>query len=357
MFAHLGVASFGLEIGDDFYQDCANFEAKVYPDNVNTLLYAIKLAKKPNKLIKGPDVLDISVTESDVDITISVDASDSELVNIDGYSSFATGEQTISKIELYLDVLPGDYGDGDTMYLLQPLPIVNSDRVSAETEFSKAGLASGRHVVYAVATDSDGYTGPVSSVFFEVENAATSSPIAPTSFPSVAVQTTTTTFTTTTQIETDQPSKEPTATLVTDQPSSTKSTRAPSNKPSSAPVADESSSAPTGGKVSSLAPTAVSTSMGSISSIPTADSATASPSVTNTRRVGSSPAPTVVEVTDSPSADGNVSESKVPTSSPSVETLDGTPADTFSEVDGSSAATTSVHMIAPLALFLLTCLL
>ncbi|KAL7485336.1 hypothetical protein ACHAW6_010935 [Cyclotella cf. meneghiniana] len=173
MYAYLGVASLGLEIGDDFYQDCDTFDAKVYPDNLNSLMYVIKLAEKPNALAKGPDIFDLTVTEGDGEITVRAEASDSELVNIDGYPSFTTGGQTVAKVELYLDTLPDDYRDGDVMYVLQPTPLDGSDRVSVETQISTTGLSHGRHALYAVATDSDGYVGPISSVFFYSEHVVT----------------------------------------------------------------------------------------------------------------------------------------------------------------------------------------
>ena len=247
MYAHLGVASLGLEIGDAFYQDCDGFEGKVYPDNLNSLMYTIKLAKRPNALTKGPDVLDLSVTATDDDITISVDASDSELVNIDGYPSFTTGEQTVTKIEIYLDVLPEEFDEDGMMYLLQPTQVVDSDRVSGEIEISTIGLASGRHVVYAVATDSEGYAGPISSVFFEVDNVITESPITPTSMPTIVVQTTTTTFTTTTtEFESDPPTNKPVE-------EAEFSSAVPSNSPSIASVPNDPTPVPTSQMMSSSA--------------------------------------------------------------------------------------------------------
>lgn len=201
----------------------------------------------PNALTKGPDVLDLSVTATDDDITISVDASDSELVNIDGYPSFTTGEQTVTKIEIYLDVLPEEFDEDGTMYLLQPTQVVDSDRVSGEIEISTIGLASGRHVVYAVATDSEGYAGPISSVFFEVDNVITESPITPTSMPTIVVQTATTTFTTTTtEFESDPPTNKPVE-------EAEFSSAVPSNSPSIASVPNDPTPVPTSQMMSSSA--------------------------------------------------------------------------------------------------------
>ena len=342
MYAHLGVASLGLEIGDDFYQDCDGFEKKVYPDNLNTLMYTIKLAKKPNAVIKGPDVLDMTVTEEEGKITVSVDASDSELVNIDGYDSFATGEQTVSKIELYLDVYPDDFGEDDTLYVLQPLPVFGSDRVSAETDISTSGLITGRHVFYAVATDSDGYSGPISSVFFEVENVITSSPVQPTSMPTILVQTTTTSFTTTTtDIVTDPPSQKPIISTV--EPTVTETMSAPSKKPSIAPVTAK----PISGAPSSN-PTTTSTLM--TTSDPTLPLTSEDPSVDP-----STSAPTVVKTTMAPSITSK-SESPTLSEGPSVGTLgnDQSEADLNRNTPENAAITAMFSFAAPLVLCLFT---
>ena len=87
--------------------------------------------------------------------------SDSELVNICGSPSFPTGKQSVTKIEIYLDVLPGEFDKDDTIYLFHPTQVLKRDRVSGEIEISVIGLALARYVVYAVATDSEGYTGPI----------------------------------------------------------------------------------------------------------------------------------------------------------------------------------------------------
>ena len=255
MYAHLGVASLGLEIGDDFYQDCNSFEQKVYPDNLNTLMYTIKLAKKPNAIAKGPDVLDLTVTEADSNIIVSVYASDSELVNIDGYPSFTTGEQSIIEIVLYLDVHPDEYGSDDIMYILQPLQIANSDRVFVETEIPTADLSSGKHALYATATDSAGYTGPWTSVFFEVKNAAIPSPIQPTQMPSFFDRITTTSFATTFTIATIE--TEPSSNSLSGHSTGFALTDSFSDKQSISPINEVTMTSPTNLQTSSLSPSSV----------------------------------------------------------------------------------------------------
>jgi hypothetical protein len=327
MYAHLGVASLGLEIGDAFYQDCDGFEGKVYPDNLNSLMYTIKLAKRPNALTKGPDVLDLSVTTTDEYITVSVDASDSELVNIDGYPSFTTGEQTVTKIEIYLDVLPEEFVEEGMMYLLQPTQVFDSDRVSGEIEISTIGLASGRHIVYAVATDSLGYEGPLSSVFFEIDNVVESETeatnTAATSDSSLEATETTpfTTTTTSTELESDSPTNKPVD-------EAEFSSVLPSNSPSIAAVSD----GPTPVPMSQMMSTSSSTTI----------VVTASPSL----RIETS-APTVIKMTGTPSLDGSPSlEPPTLSPKPSASNTDVPPSVALDSESPESSADRVVVMVA-----------
>ncbi|KAL7479391.1 hypothetical protein ACHAW6_005124 [Cyclotella cf. meneghiniana] len=376
MYAYLGVASLGLEIGDAFYEDCDNFETKVYPDNLNSLMYVIKLAAKPNALAKGPDIFSLAVTEGDREITVSAEASDSELVNIGGYPSFTTGEQTVTKVELYLDTLPDDYGDGDVMYSLQPTPVSGSDRVFVETQISTSGLSSGRHALYAVATDSDGYVGPISSVFFDVENVVTSSPIEPTAMPStftpVTTTAATTTFTTTTtvtvQLETTPPSNKPSVAIITNEPTILETSSAPSNKPSTAPVtAEPTSAAPVSVSASPSPPPSLSSTFTTTpnatsvvteedSSAVTSVNATLSPSVTATQTVGtgflsSAPTPSQI-ISTQPSSSVSEIESATPSQIPENITSSEVSTDASEKSQENAAAVNTYHIALSIVFFL-----
>ncbi|EED86613.1 predicted protein [Thalassiosira pseudonana CCMP1335] len=133
-------------------------------------MYVTKVAKKPFSLGKGPDILSLVVSESTTgEIVVSATASDSQLVNIEGYSAFQTGDQIVTKVELYLDVHPYDYTGTGTMWLMQPTTAFDSQDVSVELTISTERFTVGRHTLFAQATDSDDYAGPVSAVFFNVE--------------------------------------------------------------------------------------------------------------------------------------------------------------------------------------------
>jgi hypothetical protein len=251
MYAALGVASLGLEIGDNFYQECTAFEDEIVPINMPALMYAAKIARTPFRDGKGPDILDFEV----VGDIVSARASDSEMVNAigGGFPDFSTGNQLLAEVRLYLDVHPDDcnQGDGTSSWLMQPTtngrrieemkdcysierkkaclrfagrgvcewdrnemkcgpsnsaqeaganvlstvedgnlvfpsPAEENDEAMSIVQFDSGDetvqleidlsiLEAGRHTLYVQATDSNGYKGPVSSLFVSGSQRRTSS--------------------------------------------------------------------------------------------------------------------------------------------------------------------------------------
>jgi hypothetical protein len=163
----------GLELGEDFYEDCNLFESTVVPHNLPALLYAATTSKRPFSLAKGPDILEFVVT-SDL---ITVVASDSEMVNkIEGYPDFTTGDQGVTAVRLYLNIHPDDYKETSFSWDMNPVEM-DSGLQTFELELSfEQGVPPGRHILYAQAMDGNGYLGPVSSVFVTVESPPTKVP-------------------------------------------------------------------------------------------------------------------------------------------------------------------------------------
>ena len=195
MYGALSTASFGLELGEDFYESCNNFP-EIVRINLPGLLYAAKISRQPFSLVKGPDIVELSPTLFSGEMVVSVQASDSQRA-----AGQSTGDQGVSSVQLYLDVHPDDYQLGRDTTWTMSLKGSNSDVYTFETEINfdaaeiavpsqRQGISSGRHILYAQAKDSDGYKGPVSSLFFDVEKSDTSSPTPrPSRFPTRNVST------------------------------------------------------------------------------------------------------------------------------------------------------------------------
>ncbi|KAL7427878.1 hypothetical protein ACHAXH_003712 [Discostella pseudostelligera] len=177
----LGVASFGLELGKAHYEDCDLFEGTILPTNRDALIYAAKLAKKPFSLVKGPDIIDLNIEiDSDDVMTLIAVASDSQMVN----GLHSTGDQDVTKVQLYVDVHPDDYADGDVTFEMTSGEISGFQTSFMLESNLPSSVGSGRHMLFAQAIDSDGSLGPVKSVFFDVDRVVavsespTQSPIA-----------------------------------------------------------------------------------------------------------------------------------------------------------------------------------
>eukprot|EP00580_Thalassiosira_gravida_P007911 CAMPEP_0201634714 /NCGR_PEP_ID=MMETSP0493-20130528/7532_1 /ASSEMBLY_ACC=CAM_ASM_000838 /TAXON_ID=420259 /ORGANISM="Thalassiosira gravida, Strain GMp14c1" /LENGTH=763 /DNA_ID=CAMNT_0048106595 /DNA_START=92 /DNA_END=2383 /DNA_ORIENTATION=+ len=288
MYAALGVASFGLELGEDFYENCNLFERKVLPDNISALTYLAKNAKKPFSLPKGPDIISLDLSDDGTTqdgvqygIKVTTVASDSRLVNsISGYPDFTeTGSQGVSEVRVYLDVHPDDFKEGDDLTWEMQLIDNDSEEPKFELEvISAEGFSSGRHTLYVQAKDRDGYFGPATGAFFDVE-------IRPTKSPSLAPTT-------------DSPSLKPTSTP----------TRRPSKKPSASPTTATPSALPTG-KPSTSRPT----------KSPSRSPVTANPSLSPTGNPTRAPSysPTTAQPSASPTTNPTKSPSASPTYGPS----------------------------------------
>jgi len=179
-YGALGVASLGFEIGDDFQQECDSFESDVVPKNLPALLFAAKNAHKPFSSIKGPDVFHLNVNHMNGYVRVSAHVSDGKMVNsiVDGrdFTDFKTGDQDITSVYLYLDVHPDDYQENaDIRWTMDSADGSNSSDENVEVVLRENLLSPGRHTLFAQATDSDGYKGPVTSVFVDISGTVSTS--------------------------------------------------------------------------------------------------------------------------------------------------------------------------------------
>ena len=159
VYGTLGVASYTFELGTSFFQTCSDFTNTILPNNLNALLYAIRVARAPYQLPSGPDALSVALAGSNLTATVN----DTRFSNISG----SEPTQTVAAAEYYLDTPP--WASGAT-----PNPMTASDgsfNASSEavkTTLSTAGLTSGKHTVFVRGRDSSGNWGPVGAVFLNV---------------------------------------------------------------------------------------------------------------------------------------------------------------------------------------------
>ena len=173
----LGRASFTYELGTTFFQDCSRFENSILDDNLESLLYAFKVARTPYRTPAGPDVRDLSLSSgasttgvaAGTAVTLSAIFDDTRYENGNGFEP----TQNIAEGEYYVDVPPWARRRGANA--MDPSDGAFDSRTeSATATIDTTDLAAGRHTVFVRARDSDGNWGAVSAVFLQV--AATQPP-------------------------------------------------------------------------------------------------------------------------------------------------------------------------------------
>ena len=195
-YATLGAASMTWEVGTNFHEDCTTFLGNVVPDNMDALTYAGMLAHFPYRLSQGPDLvrftIDSSVLEEGQTLTVSVEASDSAFSNP---NLIEVASQQVTMILFYLDVNPYSMLKEDE-WMLAANWLMMEDELDGNgggnwtVEWSDvidilgnhSGTLEGRHIVYAMAMDQDGYPGVLSAVEFLLE--CSNCTMTPSSMPS-----------------------------------------------------------------------------------------------------------------------------------------------------------------------------
>jgi carboxypeptidase T len=159
VYGTLGIASYTFELGTSFFQGCTDFTNTILPNNLNALLYAIRVARAPYQLPAGPETLSVALSGS----TLTATVNDARFNNSNG----AEPTQSIAAAEYYVDTPP--WASGAT-----PNPMTASDgSFNASSEavratISTSGLGSGRHTIFVRGRDSSGNRGAVSAVFLNV---------------------------------------------------------------------------------------------------------------------------------------------------------------------------------------------
>ena len=163
-----GVASFTFELGTTFFQSCSSFENTIYPTNLQALLYAARVVRRPFELPAGPEAHSVLAQPATVTVgqplTLTATADDTRFNNTNGVEP----TQTVAAAEAYLDTPPWSPG-------AVPLPMTASDGgfdepvEPVQAVLSTAGWSVGRHLLFVRARDAAGNWGPVSAAFVDVQ--------------------------------------------------------------------------------------------------------------------------------------------------------------------------------------------
>ena len=166
-YGTLGVASYTYEIGTAFFQSCPYFESSIVEQNLDSLVYAAKAARRPYQLPAGPDVTDASVDPPQASpgtaVTLSATADDTRSA---GSGTDKEPAQHISAARFSIDTpswLTTTFGT------LQPLDDAFDATVESLTgTLDTTDLQPGAHTIFLEAQDADGNWGPPTAISVEV---------------------------------------------------------------------------------------------------------------------------------------------------------------------------------------------
>ncbi len=168
-YGDLGLASYTLELGSWFFEDCEGFEATILPDNLQSLIYAAKVARTPYLTPSGPDAFGVSVFPLIVDpggeLSIAATIDDTRFNQSNGTEP----TQNIAAAEYYVDVPPWVTSPMPLARTLTPLDgLLDSASEGVSASLDTTSLAGGRHILFLRGQDADGNWGAIDAAFFWV---------------------------------------------------------------------------------------------------------------------------------------------------------------------------------------------
>ncbi len=177
-YGEYGVAAFTYEIGDNFFESCTAYEGGMATQNLASLKFALKSARRPYQEPTGPEVINASATVIELNLILSARADDTRrATSRDSYPIGAPivinspqnteATQIISAVRYSIDAPP---------WLTTPISMNAADgsfdttAENASLNIPITGLSPGQHIVYYSATDASGATGVPTAVLFSVTN-------------------------------------------------------------------------------------------------------------------------------------------------------------------------------------------
>ena len=176
-YGELGLAGYCFEIGVAFHESCSRFESAIYPDNLQALLRAVKMARNPYRLAYGPETLNLAGPADPVDGGASFQVS--AVINDTLYSTYGTDipNQYISEARYTID--EPSWMPGAVTYSMQAVDghFVDEKIEDVIAQVSTSGLSVGRHILFVEGKDAQGRWGPPNAIYFTVsENEVTPTP-------------------------------------------------------------------------------------------------------------------------------------------------------------------------------------
>jgi|GEM_PF-718903 len=183
-YGELGIPSYTIELGTAFFESCTYFENTLIPDNMPTLLYAIKVCRTPYMTPSGPDainpVLDLGSAPAGVPagtvVTLTASINDTRYNNSNGTEP----TQNIAEAECYVDTPPWVTSPTPAPIAMTPTDGSFDTAIEgAEATIDTTGLSEGQHIVFVRGRDVDSNWGAFSAVFLYINDTIDETPPTP----------------------------------------------------------------------------------------------------------------------------------------------------------------------------------
>jgi len=166
-YGELGIASYTFEMGTTFFQSCTSFDNTIYPDNLNSLLYALKTSRRPYMNPAGPDSLNVAVTPNSAPrgtpVQLTANANDMRFNNSNGSEPI----QNINEARISIDI-PSWISGTVTYPMTASDGTFNNPIENMQVTINTSSLNEGRHTIFVESMDAFGNWGVSSAVFLNI---------------------------------------------------------------------------------------------------------------------------------------------------------------------------------------------
>lgn len=164
-YGDLGIPGMSYEIGGAFFQSCVTFETQELEDNLDSLEYLLRTARRPYLEPSGPSVRDLRTAPVEIGEPIQLigAADDSAFQQVNG----AEALQNISSVAVYLDQAPWQIGATPVALGSAVDGNLDSPTEAFVAEVDSSGLGLGQHTLYVRSADTGG-SGPNYARFVDV---------------------------------------------------------------------------------------------------------------------------------------------------------------------------------------------
>jgi carboxypeptidase T len=195
-YGELGIPSYTIELGTQFFESCTYFENTLFPDNMNSLLWVAKVLRTPYITPSGPDSINLTLSAGSTPtgvpagtiVTISGSIDDTRFNNSNGTEP----SQNIFAAEYYKDVPPWVTSPTPVAIAMSPSDgTFDSPSETVQANIDTTNWTEGQYILYVRGQDTEGNWGPFSAVFLYINNTVDTDPPTPDPMTFVSVPTAT----------------------------------------------------------------------------------------------------------------------------------------------------------------------